>query len=69
LDGESHEGRQEYDEQRAGFLRGLGLTVFRVTNDDVITNLDGVAEAILREIMPKNPSTNPSPQAGRGISA
>jgi very-short-patch-repair endonuclease len=47
LDGESHEGRQAYDRQREAFLRKLGLTVLRVTNDDVLDNLDGVALAIL----------------------
>src|SRR5882724_8496594 len=49
LDGESHDGRQEYDELRSEFLRSRGLKVLRLTNDDVLTNLDGVAEFILRE--------------------
>ncbi|HEX6962553.1 MAG TPA: endonuclease domain-containing protein [Lacipirellula sp.] len=48
LDGESHNGREEYDERRSEFLAKLGLKVFRVTNDDVLTNLDGVAEGIYR---------------------
>ncbi|MFV2065594.1 MAG: endonuclease domain-containing protein, partial [Pirellulales bacterium] len=48
LDGESHEGRQAYDRQRESFLRKMGLTVYRVTNDQVLENLDGVAEGILR---------------------
>src|SRR6476619_1237705 len=62
LDGESHEGRQSYDLQREEHLRKLGLKIFRVTNDDVINNLDGVAEAILREVgvSPNEPSPNPS---------
>lgn len=55
LDGESHEGRQEYDEQRTSFLRGIGLTIFRVTNDEVLNNLEGVAEAILREATANKP--------------
>jgi very-short-patch-repair endonuclease len=49
LDGESHEGRQSYDENREVFLRNLGLKIVRVTNDEVLDNLDGVAEMILRE--------------------
>lgn len=48
IDGDSHEGRQEYDRRRDEFLEGLGLTILRVSNDDVLDNLDGVAEAILR---------------------
>jgi very-short-patch-repair endonuclease len=48
LDGESHEGRQGYDLQRERFLRRQGFKVFRVTNDDVLDNLEGVCEAIVR---------------------
>ena len=48
IDGESHEGRQHYDRRRDQFLEELGLKIMRVTNDDVLGNLDGVAEAILR---------------------
>jgi very-short-patch-repair endonuclease len=68
LDGESHEGRQAYDADRERFLRNLGLRIIRVTNDDVLNNLDGVAELILREAtrQPLEPSPNPSLK-GRGI--
>ena len=55
LDGESHEGRQDYDQLRTKFLSGLGLTIFRVTNDEVLNNLEGVAEAILREATANKP--------------
>ncbi|HYO24539.1 MAG TPA: endonuclease domain-containing protein [Lacipirellulaceae bacterium] len=48
LDGKSHNEREEYDKQRSELLAALGLTVFRVTNDDVLTNLDGVAAGVLR---------------------
>jgi len=48
LDGESHNGREDFDKQRSEFLAKLGLKVFRVTNNDVLTNLDGVAEGIAR---------------------
>jgi very-short-patch-repair endonuclease len=67
LDGESHDGRQAYDERRSEYLRALGLKNFRVTNDEVLTNLEGVAEAILCEAQATNPSPSPSPHAGRGI--
>jgi very-short-patch-repair endonuclease len=62
LDGESHEGRQAYDKQREEHLAKLGVTIFRVTNDDVIHNLEGVAEAIRRAIgiSTNEPSLNPS---------
>jgi very-short-patch-repair endonuclease len=68
LDGESHEGRQSYDAQREEHIKDLGLTIFRVTNNDVIHNLEGVAEAIAREagVSPYEPSPSPSLK-GRGI--
>jgi very-short-patch-repair endonuclease len=68
LDGESHEGRQVYDNARSEHLQKLGLKIIRITNDDVIHNLEGVPLAILREIGidSTEPSPNPSLQ-GRGI--
>jgi len=68
LDGESHEGRQSHDAKRTEHLEKLGLKIFRVTNDDVIHNLEGVGIAILNVvgIDPTEPSPNPSLQ-GRGI--
>jgi len=68
LDGESHEGRRAYDADRESFLRNLGVRVIRVTNDDVLNNLDGVAEMVLREAtrQPLEPSPSPSLK-GRGI--
>jgi very-short-patch-repair endonuclease len=50
LDGQSHNESEGYDRQRSEFLAKLGLNVFRVTNDDVLNNLDGVAEGILRVV-------------------
>ena len=46
LDGESHDGRHKYDDRRTQHLEDLGFRVLRVTNDDVLTNLDGVMELI-----------------------
>jgi very-short-patch-repair endonuclease len=66
LDGESHDGRLSYDEARDVKLRGLGLKIIRVLNDEVLSNLEGVAELILREATQTEPSPNPSLQ-GRGI--
>jgi very-short-patch-repair endonuclease len=50
LDGESHNDREAYDADRSKLLAKLGLNVMRITNDDVLTNLDGVAEGILRVV-------------------
>lgn len=47
VDGESHASRAEQDAKRTAYLEGRGLTVLRVTNDDVMGTLEAVAMAIL----------------------
>jgi very-short-patch-repair endonuclease len=66
LDGESHDGRLPYDEARDEKLRALGVRIIRILNHEVLSNLEGVAELILREASRTEPSPNPSLQ-GRGI--
>lgn len=48
VDGESHDRpeAQAYDAERDRYLRGLGLTVLRFTNEEVYHNLDGVVDQI-----------------------
>jgi len=48
LDGMSHEGRQGYDTKRTKFLQSLDYTVFRVTNDEVLDDVEAVAVGIAR---------------------
>jgi very-short-patch-repair endonuclease len=50
LDGQSHNGQENYDADRSVLLANLGLQIVRITNDEVLTNLDGVAEGILRVV-------------------
>ena len=47
LDGETHTGREAYDAERTRALEARGYRVIRFTNDDVVTDLDGVVRAIL----------------------
>ena len=49
LDGLSHVGRAAYDDVRTTELSQRGYRVIRVTNDDVLTNIDAVLEMIARE--------------------
>ena len=42
IDGDSHAESVEYDEERTKILGALGLTVVRYTNDEVLTNIQGV---------------------------
>jgi len=48
LDGESHVGQADKDEKRQSDLQQGGLTVFRVTNDDVLHHLEAVTDGIER---------------------
>ena len=52
IDGDSHyeEGQQAKDWARDGFMKILGLKVLRFTNLDVMNNLHGVIDMILKEI-------------------
>lgn len=47
LDGDSHAGREAQDAARTAALEARGYRVVRFTNSDVLTNIDGVARAIL----------------------
>ncbi len=49
LDGMSHERRQRHDAERTEYLNEQGLRVFRVTNDEVLDDVESVAIAIARE--------------------
>ncbi len=50
VDGMSHAGQAEADAARTFDLQAQGLRVLRVTNDDVIADVDGVVEYIIREV-------------------
>jgi BirA family biotin operon repressor/biotin-[acetyl-CoA-carboxylase] ligase len=47
LDGYSHDARQGYDAGRDAYLRQKGFFILRFGNDEVLGNVEGVAEAIL----------------------
>ncbi|MEX2026571.1 MAG: DUF559 domain-containing protein [Pirellulaceae bacterium] len=49
LDGESHSGRAEYDQERQAVIEQWGVRVVRYGNDDILQDLDAVLEQILRE--------------------
>jgi len=53
LDGRSHDGKAVYDEKRSAVFFRLGLTVFRIPNDEVLNNIDGVAAAIQKAAFTK----------------
>ncbi|MEX0937528.1 MAG: DUF559 domain-containing protein [Pirellulales bacterium] len=48
VDGDGHQGRADFDHERTRYLEELGLRVLRVSNDDVLNDIDAVLEAVLR---------------------
>jgi len=53
LDGESHfhDRAQEYDQKRQKFIESFGIKIIRFLNEDIYEGLDGVLQAIGREIV------------------
>ncbi len=50
VDGSQHVEQQTYDEERTACLNTLGWRVLRFWNNDVLTNIEGVADAIIEEV-------------------
>jgi very-short-patch-repair endonuclease len=48
IDGDSHAETVEYDTVRTNVLESLGLHVIRFTNDDVLRNIEGVYEELIK---------------------
>ena len=46
LDGMSHVASAETDRKRTAYLNRLGIRMFRVTNDDVLSDLEAVLRGI-----------------------
>ncbi len=64
LDGDTHAGREAYDEARTRSLEAWGYRVLRFTNSEVMTNLEGVTRSILIELgrdpdSPLSPALSP----------
>ena len=59
VDGDTHVDRQRYDAARTAFLKGRGYHVLRFTNDEVMSNLDGVLTAIVNALTPPRPDPLP----------
>jgi very-short-patch-repair endonuclease len=68
-DGGQHEDNG-YDRQRTAFLESKGYRVFRFWNNDILGNIDGVAQAIAAALEAPHPARasreSPSPSGGEG---
>ena len=65
VDGDTHTD-QSRDEDRTAWLATQGYRVIRFTNDDVMTNLEGVLLAIVAATTAPHPTLSP---VGRGLKA
>ena len=65
LDGGQHSEHVAQDAHRTVMLEKNGFRVVRFWNDEVLKNLEGVLEQILRQ-SEAPPSPQPSPASGRG---
>ena len=63
LDGEPHdfEERQKADQNRDSFFTSEGFQVLRFTNEQVMSNLEGVVEAIRQAVSSRASGSPPSP--------
>ena len=59
VDGATHADRQRCDAKRTAFLEGRGYRVLRFTNDEVMSNLDGVLTVIANALTPPLPDPLP----------
>jgi very-short-patch-repair endonuclease len=71
VDGDTHGGREAYDAARTRALAEMGYRMIRVTNAEVMTNLDGVLQAILLALKSPHPvqgerASRGEAEAGRG---
>ncbi|MGH8121440.1 MAG: endonuclease domain-containing protein [Rudaea sp.] len=64
VDGGQHE--RSTDAKRTDWLEEQGFRVLRFWNNEVLTNMDGVLEAVLRVLSQSAPSPQPLSREGRG---
>lgn len=50
LDGKYHQYRLKEDEDRTKILNYLGLRVIRFTNDEIMTNFEGVLKTLIKNL-------------------
>ncbi|MCY3956072.1 MAG: DUF559 domain-containing protein [Nitrospira sp.] len=50
IDGDTHAERQQYDATRTQRLNKLGIEVFRYPNTEILNNLEGVYEDLLKRV-------------------
>lgn len=62
IDGDSHAEQKDYDELRTLRLNEYGIRVIRYTNHEVMSNLEGVYEDLVKNIFVRKNSLIKSPE-------
>jgi very-short-patch-repair endonuclease len=66
LDGESHIGKEAYDDRRCAWLKSQGYKIVRVWDTQIYSNVDGVLQLIYNACeSPIPPGTAPRPTRKR----
>ncbi len=55
VDGESHVGKEAYDQRRTRWIEAHGIVVIRFSNQEVMQNMEGVLIRILAVCEARNP--------------
>lgn len=50
IDGDIHKSRKDYDDYRDEYLKSIGITTLRFTNEDVLNNIDDVLSVIKKSL-------------------
>ena len=61
IDGDTHAEQRQYDETRTRRLNRLGVAVIRYTNAEVMNNLEGVYEDLLKRVAERQSATSSTP--------
>jgi very-short-patch-repair endonuclease len=64
VDGGQHAHEVNNDAERDAWLQAQGFIILRFWNNDVLKNIEGVMEMIVKSLQ-STPYLNPSPQGGR----
>ena len=61
IDGDTHAGQKQYDEDRTKNLNKFGVEVIRYTNAEVLNNLEGVYQDLHKRISARKPPKSLKP--------
>ncbi|HEY4697060.1 MAG TPA: endonuclease domain-containing protein [Gallionella sp.] len=50
IDGDTHAGTEDYDAARTAALNARGISVIRYANDEILNNLEGVYDDLVRRV-------------------